>query len=198
MLIIGICGGSGSGKTTLANNLKKYFGSKRMAYIGCDSYYKKNNHLSLKKRSKLNFDHPDLIDFELLVDNLNSLKNLEKINIPKYSYKTHKRLKTKRTLSPRNLIVLEGLHILHDNRILNLINYCIFLDLDYKLRLKRRIKRDIMLRNRNKEDIISRFLQMSEPMYKKYVKPKKTKADLILKCKKINIKKIITLINTFS
>ena len=198
MRIIGICGGSGSGKTTLANNLKQHFGCKKMAYIGCDSYYKKNNHLSFKKRSKLNFDHPDLIDFELLFDDLNSLKNLEKIYIPKYSYKTHKRLKTKRPLNPKSLIVLEGLHILYDNRILNLIDYCIFLDLDYKIRLKRRIKRDIMSRNRTKEDTVRRFLQMSEPMYKKYIKSKKTKADLILKCKKINIKKIITLINTFS
>ena len=198
MHIIGICGGSGSGKTTLANNLKQHFGSKRMAHIGCDSYYKKNNHLSLKKRSKLNFDHPHLIDFELLFDHLNSLKNMEKIYIPKYSYKTHKRLNTKQTLNPKGLIVLEGLHILYDNRILNLIDYCIFLDLNYKMRLKRRIKRDIMSRNRTKDDIIDRFLQMSEPMYKKYIKPKKNKADLILKCKKINIKKIITLINTIS
>ena len=198
MRIIGICGGSGSGKTTLANHLKQHFGSKKMACIGSDSYYKKNNHLSLKKRSKLNFDHPDLIDFELLFDDLSSLRRMEKIYIPKYSYKTHKRLKTKRTQNPKRLIVLEGLHILYDNRILNLIDYCIFLDLNYKMRLKRRIKRDIMSRNRTKDDIIDRFLQMSEPMYKKYIKPKKNKADLILKCKKINIKKIITLINTIS
>ena len=198
MRIIGICGGSGSGKTTLANNLKQHLGPKKIGYIGCDSYYKKNNHLPLEKRSKLNFDHPDLIDFELLFDDLNSLKNMEKICIPKYSYKTHKRLKTKRILNPRSLIVLEGLHILYDNRILNLIDYSIFLDLDYKIRLKRRIKRDIMLRSRTKADTINRFIQMSEPMYRKYIKPKKNQADLILKCKKINIKKILTLINTFS
>lgn len=198
MRIIGICGGSGSGKTTLANNLIQHFGSEKMGYIGCDSYYKNNNHLSLKKRSKLNFDHPDLIDFELLFCDLNSLRNMQKTYIPKYSYKTHKRLNSKRTQNPRSLIVIEGLHILYDNRILNLIDYSIFLDLNYKIRLKRRIKRDIISRNRTKDDVTNRFLQMSEPMYNKYIKPKKTKADLILKCKKINIKKIISLINSSS
>ena len=198
MLLIGICGGSGSGKTTLTKNLKQHFGSRKMDFISCDSYYKNNNHLTLEKRSKLNFDHPNLIDFELLNNDLNSLKNFKKVFVPNYSYITHKRLKTTRSLNPRSLIVLEGLHILYDDRILNLIDYSIFLDLDYKIRLKRRINRDIISRNRTKEDIVNRFFEMSEPMYKRFIKPKKSEANLILKSEKINIKKIITLINSFS
>ena len=104
----------------------------------------------------------------------------------------------RQSLNPRSLIVLEGLHILYDDRILNLIDYSIFLDLDYKIRLKRRINRDIISRNRTKEDIVNRFFEMSEPMYKRFIKPKKSEANLILKSEKINIKKIITLINSCS
>ena len=198
MFLIGILGGSGSGKATLALKLKKHFKSKKIGHISCDSYYKDNSHLPLKKRSKINFDHPEQIDFRLLYSDLQLLQNSKKILMPNYSYKYHRRLKSKKTMSPKEIILLEGIHILHDKKISDLIDLSIFLDLDQKTRLNRRIKRDKKERGRSKEDIISAFYNKSEPMFKEFIETKKTKTNLILNSKNIKLEKIITLINNLN
>ena len=195
MFLIGICGGSGSGKTTLALKLKKYFKSRKIGHLDCDSYYKDNSHLPLRERSKINFDHPRQIDFSLLYNDLKLLKNSKKIFIPKYSYKYHRRLRTRKTMYPKEIILLEGIHILHKKNILDLIDLSIFLDLDKKTRLERRIKRDKKERGRSKDEIIHAFNNKSEPMFKEFIEPKKTKTNLILSSKNIKLEKIITLVN---
>ena len=143
MTLIGICGGTGSGKSTLANKIESHFKSIGVVKILSDSYYKNNYTLNFKDRSKINYDHPNSIDFELLIDNLKSLKNNKKINEPIYSYKTHKRLKKSKLIFSKKIIIVEGLHILCDKRIINLIDYSIYLDVNEETRLQRRIRRDV-------------------------------------------------------
>jgi uridine kinase len=148
MPIIGICGGTASGKSTLAKQIKSYFSTIGVVCIVSDSYYKDHSLLNFKERSKINFDHPDSIDFELLVKNLKKLKNNQKIKEPIYSYKTHKRLKKTKIVLPKKIIIIEGLHIYCNDDLIKLFDYKFFLDLDSKTRLKRRTIRDTKERKR--------------------------------------------------
>ena len=194
MFLIGICGGTGSGKSTLAQNLEKHFEKSGVVKILCDSYYKDNSKLNLINRSKINFDHPNSIDFKLLIKNLKKLKENKKIKEPIYSYITHKRLKKKKSIFPKKIIILEGLHIFCNDKLIELIDFGIYLDIDEKTRLKRRMQRDIVYRGRSKKEIKKRFISMCKPMHKIYIDPSKKHADIILKSKTISTKKVINLI----
>ena len=195
MFLIGICGGSGSGKSTLAKSLEKHYKESGVIKILCDSYYKDNSELNLINRSKINFDHPNSIDFKLLIKNLKDLKENNKINEPIYSYITHKRLKKKKTIFSKKIIILEGIHVFCNEKLIELIDFGIYLDIDEKIRLKRRIQRDILSRGRSKKEVEKRFFSMCKPMHKKYIDPSKKYADIILKSKTISTKKVINLIS---
>tara|TARA_B100000768_G_scaffold77124_1_gene73473 strand:+ start:1429 stop:2031 length:603 start_codon:yes stop_codon:yes gene_type:complete len=195
MTLIGICGGTGSGKSTLANKIESHFKSIGVVKILSDSYYKNHCTLTFKDRSKINYDHPSSIDFELLTDNLKSLKNNKKINEPIYSYKTHKRLKKSKVMFSKKIIIVEGLHIFCDKRIINLIDYSIYLDVDEEIRLQRRISRDVEFRGRSINEVEQRYFNMCKPMHEKFINPSKKYADIILKSESISLKNILNLIS---
>ena len=195
MTLIGISGGTGSGKSTIAEKLKIHFKNIGAVKILSDSYYKNFADLNLKERSKINYDDPNSVDFELLTNNLISLKNYKKIKEPIYSYKSHKRLKKSKIIFPLSIIILEGLHIFCDERIIDLIDYGIYLDVEEEKRLKRRIDRDIKFRGRSRNEVEKRYFKMSKPMHNKYIDPSKKYANIILKNNDIKMKNILNLIS---
>tara|TARA_B100001094_G_scaffold244284_1_gene240577 strand:- start:5814 stop:6416 length:603 start_codon:yes stop_codon:yes gene_type:complete len=195
MTLIGICGGTGSGKSTLTNKIESHFKNIGVVKILSDSYYKNYYTLNFKDRSKINYDHPSSIDFKLLINNLKSLKNNKKINEPIYSYKTHKRLKKSKVIFSKKIIILEGLHILCDKRIINLVDYSIYLDVDEETRLKRRICRDVEFRGRSINEVKQRYFYMCKPMHEKFINPSKKHADVILKSRTISLKRVLNLIS---
>ena len=197
VIIIGICGGTCSGKSTVSEKLKEHYKELGVNKINTDSYYKDHFDLSFQERSKINFDHPDSIDFELLVNDLNSLVNNKSIKEPVYSYKTHKRLKITQTLKPKKIIILEGLHIFCNSELISLIDFGLFLDLDSDSRLSRRIKRDINERGRTEFEVINRFNDMCEPMYQKFIYPSRINANVIINSAQKSINDIINLIDEF-
>ena len=191
MPLIGICGGTASGKSTLANKIKSSFSKIGVVCIVSDSYYKDHSLLNFKERSKINFDHPNSIDFDLIIKNLKKIKNNKKIKEPIYSYKTHKRLKKTKIVLPQKIVIVEGLHIYCNDKLLELLDFKIFLDLDSITRLRRRIERDVKERNRSVEEVKKRYFDMTEPMYEKFILPSKNKSDLIINSNNLNLKKII-------
>lgn len=197
MPLIGICGGTASGKSTIAKKIEKNFQNIGVVKILSDSYYKDHSNLDFHERSKINFDHPKSVDFDFLIKNLKKLKNNVKIKEPVYSYKTHKRLKKTKTVYPRKIIILEGLHILCNKNLINLIDYGLFFDLDSKTRLKRRISRDVEERGRSAKEIKKRYNEMCEPMYNKFIYPSRLNANIVLDMKKVNFNYIKEIINEF-
>ena len=197
VLIIGICGGTCSGKSTISQKIKEHYNYKGVNKINTDSYYKDHSKLSFKERTKINFDHPESIDFELLIKHLNDLIKSKSIREPIYSYKSHKRLKKNKLLKPKRIIILEGLHIFCNDELINLIDFGLFLNLDSQSRLNRRIKRDTKERGRTEEEVINRFNDMCEPMYQKFIYPSRTKANVVINSSQKSINEIINLINEF-
>lgn len=195
MTLFGICGGTGSGKSTITNKIVEHFKKKGIVQIQCDSYYKNKSNLDFKKRSKINFDHPDSIDFNFLLKNLGELKNNKKIKEPIYSYKSHKRLEKNKVVYPKKIIVLEGLHIFCNKKLINLIDYGIYLDVNDNVRLRRRIDRDINFRGRTIKEVNERYFRMCKPMHEKYIEPSKKYADVVLKSKDISFEKVLNLIS---
>ena len=193
MFLIGISGGTGSGKSTLANLIVEH--NKNIGIINQDSYYKSFCYLDFQKRSSINYDDPKSVDFKLLEKNLIKLKKQKKISEPIYSYKSHKRLKTNKIIFPKNILILEGLHIFYKKSILDLIDLSIYLKVSEKVRLNRRIKRDMADRRRSRSEVESRFLSMCQPMHIKYTEPFQNKADFILNEDEIKIKKVLNLIS---
>lgn len=198
VFIIGICGGTCSGKSTISEKLKEHYKELGVNKINTDSYYKDHSNLSFNERSQINFDHPDSIDFDLLINDLNSLIKNKSIKEPVYSYKIHKRLKKNKLLKPRKVIILEGLHIFCNSELISLIDFGLFLDLDSESRLNRRIKRDIKERGRTENEVINRFNQMCEPMYQKFIYPSRTNANVIINSDQQSINDIINLIDEFN
>jgi uridine kinase len=197
VIIIGICGGTCSGKSTISQKIKEFYKDKGVIKINTDSYYKDHSKLSFNKRAVINFDHPNSIDFTLLIKHLNELIKNKSIKEPIYSYKSHKRLKKNKLLEPKRIIILEGLHIFCNDELINLIDFGLFLNLDSQTRLKRRIKRDIKERGRTEEEVINRFNEMCEPMYKKFIYPSRKKANTVINSNQKSINEIINLINEF-
>ncbi|MGY8945505.1 MAG: uridine kinase [Flavobacteriales bacterium] len=195
MIIVGICGGTGSGKSTVAEKIEKYFKELGVVNMTTDSYYKNHSDLDFTNRSRINFDHPDSIDFDLLYFNLNNIKKNIKISEPIYSYKIHNRIEKTNLIIPKKIIIIEGLHILCNEKINKLLDLKIFLDVDNKTRLERRVNRDVKERGRSVDEINKRYKEMCEPMYDEFILPSKNHADIVLSSDKNSIKKIIDLIS---
>ena len=194
MTLIGICGGTCSGKSTIAYKIENYFSDIGIVKISSDSYYKDRSFLNFKERSKINYDHPSSIDFELLIKNLRKLKKKNKITEPIYSYKSHKRLKKNKVIFSKKIIIVEGLHILCNKKLIDLLDYSIYLDLEEKLRLKRRYTRDVEFRGRSKQEVKERYFTMCKPMHKKFINPSKKQADIVLKTNDISLNNILNII----
>ena len=180
MVILAIAGGTGSGKTTLAKKIIDSYQNIKINYLSLDSYYKDFSQMSFTERSKINFDHPDSIDFDLFYQQINEYLKGSDIKTPTYSYKRHKRLKKKGNLRQGDLLIVDGILILLKKSIRDFFDLSIFLKVNSSERLKRRIRRDINERGRSKIEISDRFYNMIKPMHKKYVKPSENFADVVL------------------
>jgi len=178
--IIGIAGGTGSGKTFITTKIIEKFGPKELSIIELDSYYKDLSHLSFNKRKINNFDHPNSFDFKLLIKDLNQLEKNNYVNIPTYDYKTHTRMKKKKLINKKKLIIIEGIFSLYNKDLRDKMTYKIFLNVPEKIRLDRRLKRDIIDRDRTIKSINNQYKKTVIPMHKKFVKPTKVFADLII------------------
>jgi len=180
MYIIGVTGGTGSGKTTIINKITKESGIKEICYLSSDSYYKDNSKLEFEKRDKLNYDTPEAIDFNLLVNHISALKKGLEINVPNYCFSTHLRLKNTSLFSPKKILIIEGILILTNKELRESINYNIFLDCPRNIRFERRLKRDVSERDRNYEDVVNLFKNRLDSMHELYVEPVKKYCDLII------------------
>ncbi len=178
-LLIGIAGGTGSGKSTIANKIKKHF-KNNVVYLAHDSYYIDLSHLSLKQRSKVNFDHPNALETTLLVKHLNKLLRGNSIKMPVYDFVTSNRTKKTIKISPKLIIIVEGIFIYENEILRNLFDIKIFVQTDDDIRLGRRIVRDIQDRGRTLEFSLNQYLTMSRPMHQIFVEPTKKYADIII------------------
>jgi len=195
MLTVGITGGTGSGKTTISEELKKEFGESDIGFISQDSYYNDNGNLSFDEKNKINFDHPDAIDFELMINHLNLLKNGKNINQPIYSFIYHNRTEKTKLLKPKKIMIIEGLLILNNIKSRDLIDHKVFVDAPKNLRIKRRLDRDINQRGRTAEEVIELFNSRLNKMHNLYVEPMKKICDIIIDNNKENSLEIAPLIN---
>ena len=177
--LIGISGGSGTGKTTIVKSLVNHYGNKT-AVLELDSYYKDFSGLTIDDREKLNFDHPESFDYNLLNAHINLLLKNEKIKSPIYDYKKHKRKKLSKTIYPNKLIFVEGTLTFYFKEIVKSMSLKIFIQATEKVRYTRRLNRDIMYRARTKESIHIQYHKTVKPMYDEYVKPLKSQADLVI------------------
>ena len=180
MYIIGITGGTGSGKTSIANMVINSATHKNVALVSQDSYYKKRNVSDDKNESSLNFDHPDSIDFKLLASHLQALKNGQSIKQPVYDFVNHNRTSNFTVIEAKKVVILEGILILCDEVVKNLIDFKIFIEADADTRLARRIKRDVKERGRDVNNILQHYSNTIKPMHEKFIEPNKCYADLIL------------------
>jgi len=180
MLIIGIAGGTGSGKTTVVNQIMHELPADEVAVISQDSYYRQNDQLSYEDRTKINFDHPKSIDFELLVAHLEILRKGEVIEQPVYSFVTHNRTKDTIKTHPRKVIIVEGILVFTNKSLLDLFDIKIYVHADSDERLIRRIRRDILERGRDIEEVLDRYQKTLKPMHEQFIEPTKAYADIII------------------
>jgi uridine kinase len=178
-VIIGVAGGTGSGKTTIAKKLVEQF-SESVVYLEQDSYYKDQSHLPFEERIKTNYDHPLAFDNDLLYQHLLQLKTYQPVQKPVYDYARHTRAKESVHLEPKDVIILEGILILEDERLRNLMDIKIFVDTDADVRILRRIDRDIKERGRDLDSVINQYLTVVRPMHMQFIEPSKRYADIII------------------
>ncbi len=180
-ILIGIAGGTASGKTSVSRQIVEHLGGpKRVVIIAQDSYYRDLSDRPPEKRMDFNFDHPDAFDNDLLIDHLEHALRGETIEIPQYDHKTHVRLKPTTVIEPHKVILLEGILILENPRLRDLMDIKVYIETDADLRFIRRLKRDIAERARTIESIIDQYERFVRPMHLQFVEPSKRYADLIL------------------
>jgi uridine kinase len=180
MLIVGIAGGTGSGKTTVVKKIIEKLPEGEVVIMPQDSYYKDNSHLPIEQRQEINFDHPGSIEFSLLINHLKKLKNGETINMPIYSYLTCIRAEETVKLQPKHVVIVEGIMILTDKKLREMIDIRVFVDADADDRLARVIKRDIIERGRSVDKVLERYEKTVKPMHLQFIEPSKRFADIIV------------------
>jgi uridine kinase len=180
MLIIGIAGGSGSGKTTVVKKLIKSLPKDSVSVISQDSYYKDNGHKSAEERAKINFDHPSSIEFSLLIKHLDQLKEGNNIQMPVYSYLTCARSKETIPISPKKVIIVEGILILSNPRMRERMDIKVYVDADGDDRLMRIIWRDLEERGRSFQQVLEHYDKFVKPMHLQFIEPTKRYADIIV------------------
>ncbi|MFP4046131.1 MAG: uridine kinase [Bacteroidales bacterium] len=180
MLVVGIAGGTGSGKTTVLKEIIRRLPKDEVAVLPQDSYYKDNSQLPLEERLKINFDHPNSIEFNLLANHICKLKKGEPVRQPIYSYLTCTRSEETILVEPKNVIVVEGILILQHPELRNLIDIKVYVDADNDDRLIRVIERDIAERGRSVNTILERYHKTVKPMHLQFIEPTKRYADIIV------------------
>jgi uridine kinase len=179
-IIIGVAGGTASGKTTVSDAILERVGRDRIAYIQHDSYYRDLSHLPLEERRQLNFDHPDALETELLVAHLRQLQAQEPIEVPIYDFATYQRSHQVRRVEPCRVVLVEGILILVDRELREMMDVKLYVDTDADLRFIRRLERDIRERDRTMESVIQQYLTTVRPMHLEFVEPSKRYADVII------------------
>ena len=179
-LIIGIAGGSGSGKSTVARNVADLLTTSSVAFIDMDAYYKNFTSLTLDERRKLNWDHPDAFDYDLLCTHLTALSRREPIDKPEYDFVTHLRRSEQTRVEPADVVVIDGILLFVDEKVRDLCDVKVFVDADPDIRLIRRIERDTHTRGRPLDEIIEQYLSTVQPMHLQFVEPSKRYADVIV------------------
>jgi uridine kinase len=179
-IIVGVAGGTASGKTTTSEAIMERVDGKRIAYIQHDSYYRDLSHLPLEERAKLNFDHPDALENELLISHLKQLLAWQEVDVPVYDFATYIRTGETRRVKPKRIIIVEGILVFVDKRLRELMDVKIYVDTDPDLRFIRRLQRDITERARSVESVIQQYLDTVRPMHLEFVEPSKRYADVII------------------
>ncbi|MDO5292163.1 MAG: uridine kinase [bacterium] len=177
--IVGIAGGSASGKTTIVNMIKEYF-KNDIELISHDNYYWAHDDMPLEERSKLNYDHPSSFDTKKMIEDVKELKAGKAIYRPEYDYTMHTRSKETVLVEPKKVIIVEGILILEDAELRDLMDIKVFVDTDADERLMRRITRDIHDRGRSIESVLTQYTQTVKPMHEQFVEPSKKYADIII------------------
>ncbi len=177
--IVGIAGGTASGKTTIVRKIKEKFGDD-IVVINHDSYYKAHDDLSYEDRSRLNYDHPESFDTDLMIEDVKKLKNNEAIDMPVYDYTIHNRSDATVHVVPKKVIILEGILILENKELRDLMDIKVFVETDADERLMRRIQRDMVERARSIESILAQYRDTVKPMHEQFVEPSKKYADIII------------------
>jgi uridine kinase len=178
VVVVGIAGGSGSGKTTLALELKKLLGS-AAEVLYQDSYYIDQSHRFDGDGGSVNFDHPESLEFSLLADHLNSLKQRRGVEVPQYDFATHSRLVVTESFEPRDVVIVDGTLLLSQNLICQALDLKVFVDTEEHLRFSRRLERDVRERGRTPEGVHKQFSLQVKPMHDQFVEPSKSQADLL-------------------
>lgn len=179
-IIIGIAGGTGSGKSTIARSIYKSFSEDSIGIIMHDSYYKDQSHLSFEQRCLTNYDHPMAFDTDFLISQLNDLLEGKSINMPSYDFTEHTRKKETSKFYPKDIIILEGILVLEDKRLRDLMDIKIYVDTDADIRILRRLKRDMEYRGRTVKSVIDQYLSVVRPMHMQFTEPSKKYADIII------------------
>ena len=179
-IIIGVAGGTASGKTTVAQAILKRVGRQHIAYLEHDSYYRDLGHLPLHERARLNFDHPDALETELLVEHLRRLQEGQSVEVPRYDFTTYTRTGQSRRVDPRPVILVEGILIFVVRQLRDMMDVKLYVDTDADLRLIRRLQRDIGERGRTLESVIRQYVETVRPMHLEFVEPSKRYADIII------------------
>lgn len=180
MLVVGIAGGTGSGKTTVVKEVVKRLPKDEVAIVPQDSYYKDNSHIPMEERHDINFDHPSSIEFKLLIEHIAKLKKGEPIQQPIYSYLTCTRSDETITVEPKNVVIIEGIMILQNTKLRDLMDIKVFVDADNDDRLMRVVQRDIEERGRSVSKVLKRYEDTVKPMHLQFIEPTKRYADIII------------------
>ncbi|MCU0455050.1 MAG: uridine kinase [Bacteroidales bacterium] len=180
MLIVGIAGGTGSGKTTVVRKLMDVLRGGEVVVMPQDSYYRDNSHIPLEERQKINFDHPDSVEFPLLIDHLKQLRRGRSVEMPIYSYLTCVRARETITINPTKVILVEGILVLTDKGLRDILDIKVFVDADADDRLGRVIQRDIVERGRSVMKVLERYHDTVKPSHLQFIEPSKRYADIII------------------
>jgi uridine kinase len=180
MLVIGVAGGTGSGKTTVVRKIQQQFPKGEVNVLSHDSYYRDNKVLSLEERKKKNYDHPDAIEFDLMIDHVKKLKKGISIEEPSYSFISCTREEKTRLVQPREVLIIEGILCLTNSKLRDLMDIKVFVDCDSDLRLSRVIHRDMEERGRNVAEVLERYEKTVRPSHLQFIEPTKRFADIII------------------
>lgn len=180
MIIIGIAGGTGSGKTTVVNRISKYFPKENVAILPLDAYYRDNGHLPLEERKEMNFDHPNSIEYDLIIEHITQLKAGKTIQCPIYSYITCTRDTKTIPVSPAHVLIIEGILSLTNPALRQMMDVKLYVDCEADMRLMRVINRDTVERGRDAATVMKRYLETVRPMHEQFIEPTKHYADVIV------------------
>lgn len=179
-MVVGISGGTGSGKTTLSELILEKIGREKIAYLPHDAYYRDQKYLPIEERAKVNYDHPDSLETELLIEHIEQLKEGHEIEMPQYDFTVHSRKEKSLTIEPKRVVLVEGILIFVEKDLRNLFDMKIYVDTDADIRFIRRLARDVTERGRTVQSVINQYLDTVRPMHLEFVENSKRYADIIV------------------